>query len=162
MLDKLKSLVLDAAEQLKKSDLKVVTAESCTGGGLCYWLTSVPGSSQWVERGFVTYSNQAKMEMLDVPAKILDTHGAVSNETACAMAAGALLHSAADLAVSITGIAGPDKDNTDKPVGTVWIGWSGKDIDTDAVLHQFKGDRQAIRIQSMIAALEVIIKNSYK
>lgn len=157
MLDTLKKCVLEVADKLKASGLKIVTAESCTGGGLCYWLTSVPGSSDWVDRGFVTYSNHAKMQMLGVPSLTLDTHGAVSKETACAMAEGALQHSESHLAISITGIAGPDGGSDQKPVGTVWIGWAGEQLTTDAELHTFAGDRQAIRLQSIMAALEKII-----
>lgn len=163
MLDTLKSHVLDAAATLSKSGLKLTTAESCTGGGLCYWLTSVPGSSAWLDRGFVTYSNDAKVQMLNVPLTTIDTYGAVSKETALAMAEGALKNSKADIAISITGIAGPDGGTTEKPVGTVWIGWANRQQSTaDAMLHTFQGDRQAVRIQSMIAALAILTKKGYK
>lgn len=157
MLDTLKTHVLDAANKLKTSGLKIVTAESCTGGGLCYWLTSVPGSSDWVDRGFITYSNQSKTDMLGVPASTIDTYGAVSKETAIAMAEGALRNSEAGIAISITGIAGPDGGSADKPVGTVWIGYAGRELTSGAELHTFQGDRQAVRIQAMIAALKVLM-----
>ncbi len=162
MLDNLRAQTLAAADKLKNAGLKVTTAESCTGGGLCYWLTSVPGSSDWVDRGFVTYSNQSKIDMLGVPAATIDTHGAVSCETAHAMANGALQHSKADIAISITGIAGPDGGSPDKPVGTVWIGWAGRQLTTDAELYTFQGDRQSIRLQTIVAALAIIVKKSYK
>lgn len=156
MLDTLKNCILDTAEKLKTSGLKIVTAESCTGGGLCYWLTSVPESSGWVERGFVTYSNESKIEMLGVSPETLAVHGAVSQETAIEMAAGALSHSQADIAISITGIAGPDSDSSDKPVGTVWIGHASRQTRADAKLYNFQGDRQAVRLQAIISALKII------
>ena len=156
MLDRLNTSLLKATELLKHHALKITMAESCTGGGLCYWLTSVAGSSAWVERGFVTYSNQAKIDMLGVPAAIIEKEGAVSKATAIAMAAGALSHSTADLAISITGIAGPDGGSADKPVGTVWIGWAGRGIAPDAALYTFQGDRQTIRVETIICALDKI------
>lgn len=162
MLDTLKAHVLEVVEKLSTSGLTLAAAESCTGGGLCYWLTSVPGSSAWLDRGFVTYSNDAKVQMLNVPLTTIDTYGAVSKETALAMAEGALKNSKADIAISITGIAGPDGGTTDKPVGTVWIGWANRQQSIiDAELHTFQGDRQAVRIQSIIAALAIILKKSY-
>lgn len=157
MLDTLKTHILDTTEKLIKSGLKLATAESCTGGGLCYWLTSVPGSSEWIDRGFITYSNDAKVQMLDVPMATITACGAVSKETAMAMAAGALKNSKADIAISITGIAGPDGGTPEKPVGTVWIGYASRQQTPDAKLHTFEGDRQSIRLQAIIAALRSII-----
>ena len=108
--------LLDA---LRERRLMLATAESCTGGLISAYLTEVPGSSDVLERGFVTYSNQAKMQMLGVPAELIDEYGAVSEQVACAMAEGALTHSAADIAVSVTGVAGPGGGSVDKPVGLV-------------------------------------------
>lgn len=154
MTSKIDELVQDVGSQLKQKGLKLATAESCTGGGLCYWLTSVPGSSAWMERGFITYSNAAKQELLGIPSEIITRFGAVSAETACAMAQGALLFSHADISIAITGIAGPDSDSTEKPVGMVWIAIAEKEGVPHAKLYQFTGDRQAIRLQSIMAALE--------
>jgi nicotinamide-nucleotide amidase len=159
MMDELKKIVLETANVLKMHKLKLATAESCTGGGLSYWLTSVPQSSLWFDRGYVTYSNQAKTDMLDVKENVLEHYGAVSEETALAMAEGILLHSEADLGVAITGIAGPDGGTLDKPVGTVWIGISGKNFQTFAKRHVFTGDRQAIRLASMIMSLQMLLES---
>ncbi len=157
MLDHLKELVLRVSETLKQHNLKLVTAESCTGGGLSYWLTSVPGSSDWFDRGFVTYSNSAKMEMLDVNEQTLADEGAVSEPAAREMAEGALAHSEANIAIAITGIAGPDGGTPEKPVGTVWIGWAGNQFTTTTKAFSFSGDRQHIRIQSMEQALTQLL-----
>lgn len=157
MINTVKELVLEAARELKQRGLKVATAESCTGGGLSYWLTSVPGSSDWFERGFVTYSNEAKIEMLGIPDHTMRKYGAVSNETACAMALGALHHSHTDMAVAITGIAGPDGGSENKPVGTVWIAWTHLNTEVTAEVNVFPGDRQNIRLCSIAKALEKIL-----
>lgn len=127
----------------------LATAESCTGGWLAQAVTAVAGSSAWFERGFVTYSNEAKMEMLGVGAATLATHGAVSEATAAEMALGALAHSRAQAALAITGIAGPTGGSPDKPVGTVCFAWarSGYEVVTERRL--FAGDRRAIRAQSV-------------
>jgi nicotinamide-nucleotide amidase len=158
MINTVKELVLQAANELKQRGLKVATAESCTGGGLSYWLTSVPGSSDWFERGFVTYSNEAKIEMLGIPDHTIRKYGAVSNETACAMALGALHHSHADMAVAITGIAGPDGGSKEKPVGTVWIAWVHLNAAVTAEINVFSGDRQNVRLCSIAKALEKILE----
>jgi nicotinamide-nucleotide amidase len=157
MIDTIKHLVLEVASELKTRKLTLATAESCTGGGLSYWLTSVPGSSAWFERGFVTYSNMAKMEMLGVSETTLNQHGAVSQETAIAMADGIKHHSHADIGIAITGIAGPDGGTTEKPVGTVWLAFSGKHFKTEAQLYVFTGDRQAVRLAAIAKALEQLI-----
>lgn len=157
MLDNLKEAVLQVSDTLKQLKLKLTTAESCTGGGVSYWLTSVPGSSDWFERGFVTYSNNAKLEMLDVNAQTLAEFGAVSEETVREMAEGALEHSEADVSVAITGIAGPDGGTDEKPVGTVWIAWANRHGQTDCKAYAFTGDRQQIRILSMIEALRHLL-----
>lgn len=154
MITTIQHLVLETAHLLTESGLTLVTAESCTGGGLSYWLTSVPGSSLWFERGFVTYSNRAKTEMLKVDAHTINTVGAVSQETALAMAEGALHHSQADVSIAITGIAGPDGGSPEKPVGTVWLGFSGKNFNTITKHFIFTGDRQAIRLAAIAKALD--------
>ena len=133
-------------------------AESCTGGWIAKVLTDVPGSSGWFERGFVTYSNAAKVELLGVPQAILDAHGAVSRETVNAMAAGALTHSRADLALAVSGIAGPDGGSPDKPVGTVWLAWARRGRPGHSRCHSFQGDREAVRRQAVVAALEGLLE----
>ena len=145
------------AELLLKSSTKLVTAESCTGGGLAEILTRLPGSSTWFERGFVTYSNDAKMELLNVNLKTLELYGAVSEETAKEMVIGAVNNSHAQIGVSITGIAGPDGGTAEKPVGTVCFAWylTEKNIRTTRII--FEGDRQSIREQSCLLALQGLL-----
>lgn len=138
--------------------LRLVTAESCTGGWLAKAITDLAGSSTWFDRGFVTYSNEAKIELLGVRQKTLDMHGAVSEETAREMAAGALANSRADIAVAITGVAGPDGGTVDKPVGTVWIAWAGRDGDTMAAHHVFDGSRNHVRGVAVIEALKGLVR----
>lgn len=157
IIDELKTLVLKASKKLSDQQLKLVTAESCTGGGLSYWLTSVPGSSAWFERGFVTYCNTAKIEMLNVQPSTLEQFGAVSEETAREMAQGALINSHADISIAITGIAGPDGGTKEKPVGLIWIAWMKRNEVIKAEMNIFSGDRQQIRLQAMAKALEKII-----
>lgn len=150
------------AEKLGRifSDLEVslTTAESCTGGWIAQVVTAVPGCSGWFERGFVTYSNLSKEEMLGVRRETLEERGAVSEETAREMASGALDHSNAHVSVAVTGIAGPDGGSADKPVGTVWIGWARKDAYVDARCFHFDGDRQAVRLATVKAALEGLVE----
>lgn len=128
------------------------TAESCTGGGVAQVITAVAGSSAWFDRGFVTYSNAAKQEMLGVSATTLATHGAVSEATVLEMAQGALRHSHAQVSLAISGVAGPSGGSVEKPVGTVWIGWA---LPERLFANQFlfTGDRTAIRQQAVYAAL---------
>lgn len=136
------------------------TAESCTGGLVSAAITSVPGSSQWFDRAFITYSNEAKQAMLDVPAQTLEEHGAVSEETVRAMVSGALHHSRADVAVAISGIAGPDGGTPGKPVGTVWLCRGRREQDPSsytATLYRFEGDRQAVREQAACEALRGLL-----
>jgi nicotinamide-nucleotide amidase len=140
------------------SGLRLVTAESCTGGWLAKAITDLAGSSTWFERGFVTYSNEAKIELLCVRQKTLDMHGAVSEETAREMAAGALANSRADIAVAITGVAGPGGSTVDKPVGTVWIAWAGRAGDTMAAHHAFDGSRTHVRGVAVIEALKGLVR----
>lgn len=148
---------LRLARRLLAAGRSLATAESCTGGFLAKILTDLPGSSAWFERGFVTYSNLAKRQDLGVPAAILARHGAVSEAVVRAMAKGALRAARTDLAVAITGIAGPDGGLPGKPVGTVWIGWArrtGRRVEIDARRFQFRGSRDAVRRQTVAAALE--------
>jgi nicotinamide-nucleotide amidase len=144
--------------RLRERGLRLVAAESCTGGWLAKAVTDVAGSSAWFERGFVTYSNDAKAELLDVRVDTLARCGAVSEETAREMVLGALNHSRADIAIAITGVAGPDGGTADKPVGTVWIAWGRQDSDIAAAYFKFGGDRERVRYQSVVAALEGLIQ----
>jgi nicotinamide-nucleotide amidase len=140
---------------------KVVTAESCTGGLIAAALTEIPGSSDVVERGFVSYSNDAKIEVLGVHPDALESYGAVSAQVAEAMAHGALEFSRADVAVSVTGIAGPGGGSLNKPVGLVFFGIATR---TGALFHlqcQFKGDRDDIRTESVRAALKLLLSVEY-
>ncbi len=138
--------------------LTMAAAESCTGGWVAQAVTSVPGSSQWFERGFVTYSNIAKREMLGVASSTLKTYGAVSEAVVKAMAEGALQHSHANVAVAISGIAGPGGGSADKPVGTVWLAWQ-REGDDEAVIRQvrFLGGRQQVREQATLLALQGLL-----
>ncbi len=140
----------------RKRKLKVVTAESCTGGLIAAALTAIAGSSDVVERGFVTYANEAKREMLGVPWDALLGHGAVSEPVARAMAAGALAHSLADIAVSATGVAGPGGGSDEKPVGLVHLAAVRKGHEPIAERHVFPGDRDAIRRVSVLTALAML------
>jgi len=145
------------AEKLLVTSSKLVTAESCTGGGLAEILTRIPGSSSWFERGFVTYSNESKQEMLDVTSDTIQQHGAVSEETAIAMAEGALNNSHAEYSVAITGVAGPDGGTEDKPVGTVCIAWYKRNEGGNSTRIQFNGDRLKVREQSCLLAMQGLI-----
>lgn len=131
----------------------LATAESCTGGGIAQCVTAIAGSSGWFERGFVTYSNAAKLELLGVPETTLERHGAVSEAVARAMAQGALAHSRADWAVAVTGIAGPGGGSPEKPVGTVCFAWAHNEGACEAQTCHFAGDRAAVRAQAIYQAL---------
>lgn len=150
-------LIKEIALQLKNTHQQLVTAESCTGGLIAARLTEIPGSSVWFERGFVTYSNLAKQEMLAVPEELLAQCGAVSVEVALAMAVGALQHSAGHIAVSVTGIAGPDGGSIEKPVGTVCFGWAARDSKPRTLRQQFSGTRQEIRLAACEQALQGVL-----
>lgn len=156
------SLVTQLAERLSARRRWLVTAESCTGGGLSEALTAVPGSSAWFERGYIAYSNTAKREMLQVKAATLARFGAVSEQTAIAMAAGALAHSHADVAVAITGVAGPSGGTAEKPVGTVCFAWMNKGEEAQAATRLFPGDRQAVRRQAIVFALQGLLEQTGK
>ncbi len=151
-------LVTRIAEKLKAENARVSTAESCTGGWLAKTLTDLPGSSDWFEYGFVSYGNNAKQDLLAVPAETLDRYGAVSAEAVAAMADGALSRSGAELAVAVTGIAGPDGGSTDKPVGTVWFAWARRGRDPISRCRRFDGDRDAVRRQAVVAALSGLLE----
>ncbi len=153
----LEALAAEVGAVLRANGQTLAAAESCTGGWVAQCITTIAGSSAWFERGFVTYSNAAKQEMLGVEAATLAAHGAVSEATAAAMAAGALRHSHADWALAITGIAGPDGGTPDKPVGTVCFGWAGRDAGVDTTTCHFTGDREAIRRQSVAFALNGLL-----
>ncbi len=140
------------AASLLRDGKRICTAESCTGGLIAKTFTDLAGSSDWFERGFVTYSNEAKSEMLGVPASIIADYGAVSEPVATAMASGALRHSHADLAIAVTGIAGPDGGSEDKPVGTVWIAVATTEQQS-ATRYLFDGDRSAVRDATLLQAL---------
>jgi nicotinamide-nucleotide amidase len=150
-------IVLELAGHLQRRGWWLSCAESCTGGGIAAALTDVAGSSAWFDRGFVTYSNRAKREMLGVSAKTLETFGAVSRETVLEMVAGALAASAADLSVAVTGIAGPGGGTREKPVGTVWIAWATQQ-DANAVCEQFGGERAQVRAATVDAALTGLLR----
>lgn len=147
-------------EILKEKSLKLVTAESCTGGLLAAFLTEVPGSSEWFDSGFITYSNEAKQRLLSVDQQTLDIHGAVSEACALEMSKGALSNDGcANISVSITGIAGPSGGTKEKPVGTVWIAFAHKKdtIEAKATLFNFKGSRKKVRLQSVNKSLTGLI-----
>lgn len=149
------------ADRLSRSCLAqqqmLMTAESCTGGWIAKICTDLPGSSGWFEQGFVTYSNRAKETMLGVSAETLSEHGAVSEAVVLEMAAGALEHGNGNLAVAISGIAGPGGGTHFKPLGTVWIAWQQKGSAATARRFHFDGDRAAVRFQAVEAALEGLI-----
>ena len=158
MTERLDKLALELGRRLTAAELMLATAESCTGGWLSKVVTDIPGSSGWLDRGFVTYSNSAKQDMLGVSADLIADKGAVSEEVALEMARGALAHSRAGVAVAITGIAGPDGGTEDKPVGTVCFAWvfaAGTPL-TQRV--QFAGNREEVRHQSVRFALERLLE----
>jgi len=143
--------------RLKDAHAMLVTAESCTGGWAAQVVTSIAGSSAWFDRGFVTYSDAAKQELLGVRAETLERHGAVSEETAREMARGALERSRADVALAITGIAGPGGGTPDKPVGTVCFAWAHRKT-LRSETRRLSGDRESVRRQSVILALEGVLR----
>ncbi len=144
-------------DALKARKLMLATAESCTGGWVGQVVTMVPGSSHWFDRGFVTYTNDAKHEMLGVRAETLKKFGAVSEQTVREMVEGALSRSKADVALAVSGIAGPDGGVPGRPVGTVCLAWGKKTGAPYSVIRRYVGDRDAVRRQSVIAALEGVL-----
>jgi len=155
--DALGGLAIRVGAALKARGIALATAESCTGGWVAQCVTSVAGSSDWFERGFVTYSDASKEELLGVRRATLDAHGAVSEETAREMAAGALERSRAGVAVAVTGIAGPAGGTPAKPVGTVCFAWARRGGRARSAVRRFDGDRASVRRQSVIAALEGVL-----
>jgi nicotinamide-nucleotide amidase len=149
--------VLLLADLLQKKGWMLATAESCTGGMISAACTDLAGSSNWFERGFVSYSNDAKTELLGVDAALIAQHGAVSEAVARAMAAGAVSRSKAQVAVAVTGVAGPTGGTRAKPVGTVWFGWSVQGVVTTEMIH-FAGDRAAVRAATVNHALRGLIE----
>lgn len=150
----LQALAERVGAQLRAARQMLVTAESCTGGWIAKMVTDIPGSSDWFDCGLVAYSYEAKQALLSVNPLTLETHGAVSRETAIEMVSGALVHSGASVAVAVTGIAGPGGGTSDKPVGTVWVAWKRRGGYPKAELFQFEGDRDAVRRQTVHAALD--------
>jgi len=151
------ALAKKLGQRLKAAGELLVTAESCTGGWIAQAVTSVAGSSEWFERGFVTYSNAAKQDLLGVKQSTLKKHGAVSEETAREMAQGALARGKGTLALAVTGVAGPGGGSREKPVGLVCFAWAGK-RETRTETKHFSGDRESVRRQSVIHALEGVLK----
>jgi nicotinamide-nucleotide amidase len=149
-------LATQAGQRLKERGLVLATAESCTGGGVAQAITEIAGSSAWFDCGFVTYSNASKMSLLNVPSDILEQYGAVSTETAAAMCEGTLRNSKATIALSTTGIAGPDGGVPGKPVGTICFGWAVNDL-TQVERRLFSGDRHAVREQTVEYALRGLL-----
>ena len=150
-------LAADVGSALKARALTLATADSCTGGWIGEAVTAVPGSSDWYERGFITYTNVAKREMLGVAAATLEKFGAVSEETVKAMVMGALAHSHAQIAVAVSGVAGPSGGTPAKPVGTVCIAWAMREGAPIAETQYFAGDREAVRRQSVACALTGVL-----
>lgn len=144
-------------QTLRDKHAVCATAESCTGGLVSGAITEIAGSSAWFDRGFVTYTNEAKSHLLGVPQALIEAEGAVSEATARAMAEGALARSLAHLAVAITGVAGPGGGSADKPVGTVCFAWAGKGLPTTAITRHLPGGRAEVRWAAVVAALEGLI-----
>lgn len=153
LLDDTQALTRQLAGLLLAKGHMMATAESCTGGMIAAACTDLAGSSAWFERGFVTYSNEAKTELLGVPAALITEHGAVSEPVVRAMAEGALRHARAHIAVAVTGVAGPGGGSTDKPVGSVWFGWATA-AGVKTQLRHFDGDRQQVRQATVRHALQ--------
>jgi nicotinamide-nucleotide amidase len=155
--DTLRGLAAAVLDACRAKKLRLATAESCTGGMVVAALTDIAGSSDVVERGLVTYSNNAKSELLGIPPTVIKKHGAVSAEVAGAMAAGALAHAPVDLAVGVTGIAGPSGGSPEKPVGLVWFGIAAQGARANTESQVFPGDRAAVRIAAARRALELLL-----
>jgi len=145
-------------EKLTQAGLVVATAESCTGGGVAYAITEISGSSQWFDRSFVTYSNDAKTQMIDVDKELIEQYGAVSEQVVQQMAIGAVKNSDADIAVALSGIAGPDGGTLEKPVGTVCISWYNAHSGSKTASYLFVGDRSDVRTQAIRLALLGLIE----
>ena len=158
VLTEFKNTVVLIGEALVSRDATLTTVESCTGGGISCALTAVSGSSAWFERGFVTYSNEAKTELAGVPSTLISEFGAVSVEVAAAMSNGGLKAAHSDFALSVTGIAGPDGGSLEKPVGTVCFGWSFRNGEAETERIVFSGDRSQVRFETIEHALQGMLK----
>ena len=156
--DLLTELATRVGQALRGRSAKLSVAESCTGGWIAKVITDIPGSSQWFDRGFVTYTNEAKQEMLGVQADTLEQHGAVSEATVIEMALGAQQRSRAAFSLSVSGIAGPGGGSEEKPVGTVYFAWAQSGVVVNSECEVFKGDREAVRRQAVIYALEGLLR----
>ena len=160
-MDPLFQLAAELGQQLHALNAQVTTAESCTGGGIAQAITRIAGSSAWFEAGFVTYSNQQKTKQLNVPEPLFTQVGAVSREVVEAMVRGAQAQSGARFAVAVSGVAGPGGGSPEKPVGTVWLAWGAGDEVSSECMH-FPGDRDEVRQQTVIAALEGLIRRTVR
>ena len=160
-MDPISQLAAELGHQLQTLNAQVTTAESCTGGGIAEAITRIAGSSAWFEAGFVTYSNQQKTRQLNVPPPLFTQVGAVSREVVEAMVRGAQVQSAARFAVAVSGVAGPGGGSLDKPVGTVWLAW-GVGNEVSAERRHFAGNRDEVRRQTVIAALEGLIRRTVR
>ena len=157
-LNSVEAQLITLGEKLWTRELTLGTAESCTGGGLSAAFTSISGSSRWFDRGVVCYSNNAKTELLGVSSALITAHGAVSEPVARAMVQGVLKHLQVDVAVSVTGIAGPDGGTAEKPVGTVFIAWATKNQSVQCTKFRFFGDRAAVRRQAVEKSIQGLVK----
>ena len=161
-MSEIRQLAIDLGRALEARGLTVATAESCTGGMIGAAITDIAGSSAWFDRGFVTYSNSAKADMLGVCDETLAVHGAVSDATVREMVAGALARSRADLAVAVTGIAGPAGGTPEKPVGLVWLAWGIRGGGIESAAHRFPGGRAAVRDATVATALAGLLERVQK
>ena len=152
-----RALAQQLGECLQEKGVKLATAESCSGGWIAKIITDLPGSSDWFEGAIVCYSNESKHDLLGVSAATIEEFGAVSGETVLEMTDGVFEHTAADVAVSVSGIAGPSGGSGDKPVGTVWLCWGKRDKSSYANEFHFEGDREAVRLQTVEAALLAVM-----
>ena len=160
-MDQISQLAAELGLLLQALNAQVTTAESCTGGGIAEAITRIAGSSAWFEAGFVTYSNQQKTRQLDVPESLFTQVGAVSREVVEAMVRGAQVQSGARFAVAVSGVAGPGGGSPEKPVGTVWLAWgAGDEVSTER--RHFPGNRDEVRQQTVIAALEGLIRRTVR
>ena len=160
-MDQISQLASELGLLLKALNAQVTTAESCTGGGIAEAITRIAGSSAWFEAGFVTYSNQQKTRQLEVPEPLFTRVGAVSREVVEAMVQGAQAHSGARFAVAVSGVAGPGGGSPEKPVGTVWLAWGAGD-EVSSERRHFAGNRDEVRRQTVIAALEGLIRRTVR
>ena len=151
------SMAKEIGDKLKQHQLQLVTAESCTGGQLAQTITSVPGASTWFERGFITYSNLSKQQMLGIDESLLKQYGPVSEEVVLAMATGALNKSPASVSIAITGIAGPDGGTEQLPAGTIWTAWIRKNAFSKTECQHYTGDRLIIRYAAVEFALQTLL-----